>query len=302
MTFDLASYLGEQTELINAELDRLLPKVKQQPQRLHAAMRYSVLAGGKRLRPNLVLAAAQAINGSILLREQILPAACALECLHTYSLIHDDLPAMDDDDLRRGKATNHRVFGQGMAILAGDALLTLAFEILTNLKGHEASAILAVIAEMAEAAGSLGMVGGQAVDIMWEQSQDCQGEPADALAYIHFHKTAALLIACVRIGALLAGAQPQQLAMLTKYAEAIGHAFQITDDLLDVYGDGDKLGKEVGRDAALGKLTYPAVHGLVKSEKQVKYLLEQALASLANFGPEANALRALAILVTTRES
>jgi len=298
--FDLDSYLRQQAAVVNAALERYLPAAEQQPTQLHTAMRYSVMAGGKRLRPILVLAAAQAIAGEPL--AAALPAACALECIHTYSLIHDDLPAMDNDDYRRGMATNHKVFGEGLAILAGDALLTLGFEILTqHLEGFSAACKLQVIGEIACAAGSQGMVGGQSVDILWEKGQARDGEPTAALEYIHTHKTGALIVASVRTGALLAGASSSQLQALTQYAKCFGLAFQITDDLLDVFGDEAKVGKRLQKDALLGKLTYPAVYGVTEAQEEAQRLVAAAVASLASWGEEATPLRALAEYLVQRE-
>ncbi len=300
--FDLSSYVQQQAVLVNAALEHILPSPEQQPAKLHTAMRYSLLAGGKRLRPILALAAAQAVSDCDSESKKVLPAACALECIHAYSLIHDDLPAMDDDDWRRGIATNHKVFGEGMAILAGDALLTYCFEILTQqLAGYPPELVLQVIAEVARAAGSQGMVGGQAADILWEKNHERDGNPAEVLEYIHNHKTGALIIAGVRIGAILAEADPDQLAALTAYAKCLGLAFQITDDLLDIFGDETKLGKKVGQDAALGKLTYPAVYGVAESKHQVKRLLSSATQHLRCFGAGADPLRALAGYLAERE-
>ncbi len=294
--------MAQQAELINDWLERLLEDFAPRPVKLRDSMAYSLFAGGKRLRPILLLAAAEAVANQEVAKEQLLPAACALECLHTYSLIHDDLPAMDDDDWRRGKATNHKVFGEGMAVLAGDALLTLCFEILSQkLDGFAAEQVLRVIAEVARAAGGQGMVGGQAADILWEKERYQHEDPNRLLLYIHEHKTGALLVASVRAGAILAGAQPAQLAALTDYAYAIGLAFQITDDLLDIYGDSQKLGKQTGQDESRGKLTYPAIHGISESRRRVQELIRQAQVSLTPFGPEAEPLRALASFLAERD-
>ncbi len=302
MAFDLKAYMAQQVALINAELEEILLALGPHPERLHAAMRYSLLAGGKRLRPILTIAAAEAVAGRGASSRAVLPAACALECLHTYSLIHDDLPAMDDDDYRRGKATNHKVYGEGMALLAGDALLTLCFDILAQrLTAFEPDHVLQVVAEVARAAGAAGMVGGQAADILWEKGQHQDGAIAALLSYIHEQKTGALIVASVRAGAILAGSQPYELEALTDYARALGLAFQITDDLLDIYGDEAKLGKQIGQDLAHGKLTYPAVYGVPESKKQVKELLQAAIASLTVFGPSAEPLRALADSLAGRE-
>lgn len=300
--FDLRDYLQQQAALVNAELERVLPPPKQRPSKLHMAMHYSLLAGGKRLRPVLVLSAARAVCDSDTGSKGVLQAACAIECLHAYSLIHDDLPAMDNDDWRRGIATNHKVFGEGVAILAGDALLTLCFEILTqHLVGYPPELVLQVVAEVAQAAGSQGMVGGQAADVLWEKEQERIGDPDEVLEYIHNHKTGALIVASVRTGAILSEAKPEQLAALTAYANCLGLAFQITDDLLDIYGDEAKLGKKIGQDAALGKLTYPAVYGVAESKQQVKQLLSSAIDHLNCFGSGAAPLRALAESLAERE-
>ena len=261
------SYLRECAGLVEGAMERYLPAADRYPQPLHEAMRYSVYSGGKRLRPALCLAAAEACGGAA---GPALPAACALEFIHTYSLIHDDLPAMDNDDFRRGRPTSHRVFGEAIAILAGDALLTLAFRAVVDAGGGDSVRTL-LVAELAEAAGAAGMVGGQAADMISEGG----AVDVSTLEYIHGHKTGALLRAAVRIGALAAGADGGALALLTEYAERIGLAFQIVDDLLDA---AEAAG---GGDAAHGKATYPAVHGKEASLRMVAELTEQALDALA---------------------
>lgn len=299
MSFDLRSYLVEQTECVNQALDRLLPQPAVYPSIIHQAMRYSIDAGGKRLRPLLALAAAAAVGGQA---SEVLPAACALECLHTYSLIHDDLPAMDDDDLRRGLPTNHKVFGEDVAILAGDALLTLAFGLLAEELPRHSSAerVVQVISELSITAGSLGLIGGQVADVQWERGR-LTGDPAETLQYIHQHKTGALISSSVRIGAILGGATPAQLLSLTGYADCLGLVFQIVDDLLDVTGDEQRLGKRVNKDAARGKLTYPGVYGVSLSQEKIQELWEMALCHLESFGEEAEPLRELASYLVNRD-
>jgi geranylgeranyl diphosphate synthase type II len=266
-------------------------------------MHYSLMPGGKRLRAVLTLAAAEAVGADDRVLQQVLPASCAIECLHTYSLIHDDLPPMDDDDMRRGKLTNHKVFGEGLAILAGDALLTLCFELLSGLlSSHSAEQALQVVVEVAQASGAQGMVGGQAADILWEKERYQESELPELLHYIHRHKTGALIVASVRVGAILAGATTEELQALTDYASALGLAYQITDDLLDIYGDETKLGKKTGQDLALGKLTYPAVHGVQASRQRTRELVREALAALADFPSTALPLRALARSLSEREN
>jgi geranylgeranyl diphosphate synthase type II len=260
-------------------------------------MRYSVFAGGKRVRPVLMLAACDAVGGNL---EKAIPAACAMEMIHTYSLIHDDLPAMDDDDFRRGNPTNHKVYGEATAILAGDALLTEAFILLSKDDGGDAAARLKVIQEIATASGSRGMVGGQVVDM------ESEGKPElidiATLSYIHTHKTGALIRASVRAGAILAGAGEERLASLTRYAEAIGLAFQIADDILDVEGTTEELGKDAGSDEARGKATYPALVGLEASKARAQELVDMALEALAGFDERAEPLRAIASYIVKRKS
>jgi geranylgeranyl diphosphate synthase type II len=261
-------------------------------------MRYSLLAGGKRLRPILCVAAAEAVGGK---ETQALPAACALECIHTYSLIHDDLPAMDDDDLRRGRPTSHKVFGEAMAILAGDALLTYAFQLLSDPALYEEQVkpevMVEVIRFVADAAGAQGMVGGQVADV---EAEGRHVDPA-GLAYIHTHKTAALIRASVVSGALLGGGSSEEVEALARYGSAIGLAFQIVDDILDVIGDSESLGKAVGGDAAHDKATYPAVHGLEASRAEAEKLIKEACDALEPFGERGAPLEALALFVLERQ-
>lgn len=293
---NLHNYLQEKAASIEDALDRILAEGDTEPSILNEAMRYSVFAGGKRLRPILTIAAAEAVGGR---EEDVMTAACAIELIHTYSLIHDDLPAMDDDDYRRGRPTNHKVYGEALAILAGDALLTKAFEILAgcSIPGTAGRLMLRVIGEIAEAAGARGMVGGQTLDILSE------GKAVDArtLFYIHKNKTGALLRASVRTGAILAGAGEEELTALTSFAEEFGLLFQITDDILNVVGDSSKMGKPVGTDAQRAKATYPALYGLDGARKMAREGKERALAALDSFDSKADPLRLLVSYLLERE-
>lgn len=297
---NLRQYLHERAGLVEKVLSDYLPVLPAVARQLERAMRYSVFAGGKRLRPILTLASAEAV-GSI--PEAALPAACALELIHTYSLIHDDLPAMDNDDWRRGKPTNHIVFGEAQAILAGDALLTQAFAVLSS-RDHQvpldAEKALYVIQEIANAAGPMGMVGGQSVDISQEGTSKVQ-DAAEVLHYIHTHKTGAILRAAVRVGAIVAEATPEQLSALTLYGEKLGLAFQICDDILDATGDAELLGKPVKTDAEHQKLTYVTVHGLTEAKRMAISLAEEAVGALTNFTNAAEPLRALAHFTVKRQ-
>ncbi len=292
----IKTYMTDVSAMTEARLRELLPSEQSYPEVIHEAMAYSVFAGGKRFRPVLCMAACEAVCGS---GAPALDAACALECIHTYSLIHDDLPGMDNDDYRRGKLTNHKVFGEGMAILAGDALLTYAFEILANMANENNSLqIVQIIQEAAKASGEAGMIGGQVVDILSEQK-----EPSlELLQYIHSHKTGALIAASVRIGAILGGADDTQLAALTVYAEQLGLAFQITDDILDVIGDADKIGKPVGSDEKNQKATYPLLFGLDRSKQMANDAVEASIAALEPFGDNADMLKQLALYLLSREN
>ncbi|MCY3022865.1 MAG: polyprenyl synthetase family protein [Planctomycetota bacterium] len=287
------TFLESSREYVDRRLDFYLPRQDVVPQSLHKAMRYSIFAGGKRLRPALVFAAAEAVGGS---REDGAPVACAAEMIHTYSLIHDDLPAMDDDDLRRGRPTCHKVFGEAMAILAGDALLTYAFEVL----GHtpRAEAVPAVVRAIARGVGTQGMVGGQVLDIEGE------GKPAtlETVSAIHAWKTAALIAACCEAGALAGGATPKECEHLRQYGREIGLAFQIVDDILDVTSSPEALGKTPGKDARMGKATYPAVMDLAKARAEADRLAAQALQALRVLGPRARTLAALGRFVVERRS
>lgn len=292
---DLDHYLSERVRLVDDALARYLPDENEHPQTLHRAMRYSTLSGGKRLRPVLVIAGAEAVGGTA---EMVLPTACAVELIHTFSLIHDDLPAIDNDALRRGRPTCHVQFGEAVAILAGDALFAGAFELIArNVQTASAERVVKVLDLIAEASGTRGMVGGQMVDI------ESEGQMVDAgtLDYIHRHKTAALIRASVVSGAVLAGAQDWQIAVLHRYGEKVGLAFQIVDDLLNVTGDPRKTGKAVGTDAERGKATYPALFGVEASRQQVQTLIQEAIEDLSLLGERATPLRALASFIAERE-
>ena len=296
---DLKQYLKERCQLVDAALDRYLPREDELPVSLHKAMRYSVFAGGKRVRPILMLAACETVGGTV---TQALPAACAMEMIHTYSLVHDDLPAMDDDDFRRGNPTNHKVFGEAVAILAGDALLTQAFVLLSsskNLSLVPPEQLLAVVQEISRCAGSHGMVGGQVVDMESEGSREID---LATVQYIHTHKTGALIKASVKAGAILGGADEASLAALTSYGEAVGLAFQIADDVLDIEGTTEQLGKDAGSDQARGKATYPAIMGLAESKRRANELVGMALQSLAAFDEKAEPLREIARYIVARQS
>jgi len=299
MPLDLKLYLQERCELIDSRLETAMPAADEFPYSLHRSMRYSLFAGGKRIRPVLLLAAAEAVGGDV---SVALPAACAMEMIHTYSLVHDDLPAMDNDDFRRGIPTNHKVFGEAVAILAGDALLTQAFILLSS-QAFAASLsperILAVINEMATAAGSRGMVGGQIVDMESEGKQDLD---LPTVQFIHTHKTGVLIKAAVKCGALLGCADEVLLSALIRYGEAIGLAFQIYDDILDIEGTTEEIGKDAGSDEARGKATYPAVIGIRESRKRAAELLELALDAIAGFDAQADPLREIARYVLSRKS
>lgn len=289
--------IGLLIKQVDTALDRYLPPESIFPAELHRAVRYSIFAGGKRLRPLLTIVTAQIFSVPA---QQAMPAACAIELIHTYSLIHDDLPALDDDDFRRGRPSNHRVFGEGMAILAGDALQTRAFELLATeaAKRFPSKTVLRLVAELGTAAGSGGMIGGQVVDILSQGKQ----VSAETLDYIHRHKTGALFSCCIRSGAIMGGAAREELAALTRFAQNIGLAFQVTDDILDISGDEKKLGKKTGADLEKKKATYPALYGLDKAREMADILLEQALSELAPFGAPAQNLRLLAERLVRREN
>ncbi len=282
---DLKRYIDVKRRIVEKAMDRYLPSEKTEPKTIHKAMRYSAFAGGKRLRPILAMTSFELVNGK---GKSILPAACALEFIHTYSLIHDDLPCMDDDDLRRGKPTSHKVFGEGMAVLAGDALHALAFEILLKTKNPQ------VIEEVVESIGTKGMIGGQVADL---EAEGKKVKPAQ-VTYIHSHKTGALIKASVRVGALLGGADRRELNALSRYGEKIGLAFQITDDVLDVEGKEEIVGKKIGADEK--KATYPKVLGLEKSKKIAKDLAESAKKDLKIFSKKRIIFERLADYIVSR--
>lgn len=294
MAFDLDKYLRRQTLAVNAALNRFLPPAGAKPPTIHKAMRYSIFAGGKRLRPALCLAAADACGGRW---DDALPLACAVECIHTYSLIHDDLPAMDDDDLRRGKPTNHKVFGEGIAILAGDALLTEAFAIAAQGKGRPRYSPRDVVAEIALAAGSKQLIAGQVADLEGEGKKI----PASQLRYIHERKTSALLCCSVRLGGMSANCSAAQLQALTEFGYNVGLAFQIIDDILDVTQTSEQLGKTAGKDTAAEKATYPSIVGMAQSKKIAAQLTGKAFRALKIFKGKAPALEALAGYLLKRD-
>ncbi|MEZ5400475.1 MAG: polyprenyl synthetase family protein [Bryobacteraceae bacterium] len=292
----LAEYMDSRQARVAAALERWTPGEDVEPAVIHRAMRYSLFAGGKRIRPLLAIAAYEASGGE---GDGIDDAACALEMIHTYSLIHDDLPALDNDDLRRGRPTSHRVFGEAMAILAGDGLLTLAFEVLGKTPACDGVRRARMVAEVAAAAGTVrGMIGGQVHDLEGEGL----APTAELLARIHRAKTGALLRVSVRLGAIHAGADEAMLAALSRYGEHAGLAFQIVDDILDVELSSEELGKTAGKDAAQHKITFPAVHGLAESRRMAERELECAEAALAGFGDRGRWLRELVQLIVRRRS
>lgn len=291
---NLAAYLDRRRRLVDRALDAEMALDPRHPNRLVEAMRYSLLGGGKRVRPILLLAAAEAVGGAA---REVLPFACAVEMIHTYSLIHDDLPAMDDDELRRGRPTSHVVFGEALAILAGDALLTDAFRVMALAGGAlPARRALWAIREIAAAAGVHGMVGGQVADI------EAEGKEPDlpTVEYIHVRKTGALLLASVRAGAILGGARETELRRLTRYGEFVGLAFQVADDILDEEGTVAETGKVQGRDAERKKVTFPAVMGMAAAKQRARDLRDEAVAELAWFSAAANPLREIARFVVAR--
>jgi geranylgeranyl diphosphate synthase, type II len=292
---NIKTYLVSRQKLIERALDRYLPKANTRPATLHRAMRYSLFAGGKRLRPILCLAAAQACGGKI---TNALPLACAVECIHTYSLVHDDLPSMDNDDFRRGRPTCHKIFGDGIAILAGDALLTIAFEIVSNARPTSRYETSNLLREIAVAAGSQKLIAGQVADLEAEG----KNVKRDQLRFIHENKTAAILKSSVRLGAMSANADARKLSAVTRFGQRLGLAFQIIDDILDVTQTSEILGKSAGKDAAAKKATYPAVIGLEKSRAEARRLTRQAHNALSAFSHrDAKPLHALANYLLERE-
>jgi geranylgeranyl diphosphate synthase type II len=292
--FDLQDFLVTRTKAVNQALDKFLPSERTKPGTIHKAMRYSLFAGGKRMRPALCLAAARTCGGR---EADALPLACALECIHTYSLIHDDLPAMDNDDFRRGKLTNHKVFGDGIAVLAGDALLTQAFEIAAQARGWPRYPHRTIILELAKASGSLQLVAGQVADLEGEGRRISANE----LRYIHERKTSALLSCSVRLGGMSANCTSAQLKALTDFGYHVGLAFQVIDDILDVTQTSEQLGKTAGKDNKAHKATYPAIVGLEKSQKIAEQLTTKAFAALKPFKGRAVALEALAAFLLKRD-
>jgi geranylgeranyl diphosphate synthase, type II len=291
---DLDQYLKAAVADVDAAMDGFLPTLDERPGSIHEAMRYCMFAGGKRLRPVLCIAAAEACEGE---RENALAAACAVELMHTYSLVHDDLPCMDDDDLRRGRATCHKVYGEGMAVLCGDALLTEAFAVIAKSPAGGLHSVGEMVAELALTGGSRKLIGGQVLDLEGE------GKPLsmEELVRIHESKTAALLTTSVRLGAMSAGADERKLAALTKFGHALGLAFQVIDDILDVTQTTENLGKTAGKDAAVEKATYPAVIGLEASRKEAERLTAEAMDALVVFGGNGARLREIAERMLVRE-
>ena len=292
---DFSKYWSQRQRRVDIALDTLLPPAKTKPKTIHEAMRYSIFAGGKRLRPVICVASAEAVGGRI---DNALPVACAVECIHTYSLIHDDLPCMDNDDLRRGKPTSHKVFGEGIAVLAGDALLTIAFEMAASTKATARYSSARIVHELAAAAGSQALIGGQVADTEGEGRKISLAE----LRYIHENKTAALITSSIRLGAMSANATPRQLAHLTDFGQSLGLAFQVIDDILDVTQTSEKLGKSAGKDLKAQKATYPALLGLKKAQKEADKLTAKARAALKPLGKSAAALGAIADYLLERKN
>ena len=292
---NLNRYLLRQQRLINHALDRALPRQNRPPTTLHRAMRYSLFAGGKRLRPVFCLAACEAVGGKIC---RTLPPACAVEMIHTYSLIHDDLPCMDNDDFRRGKPTCHKVFGEGMAVLAGDAILTQAFEVLGKTKPTSRYTSADFLTELADAAGSLNLIAGQVADL----ESEGKGISAAQLRWIHERKTAALISTSIRLGAMSGNATSVQLHALTRFGHAVGLAFQIIDDILDATQTTKQLGKTAGKDAKAQKATYPKILGLERAQQEAARWTSVAFTALKGFGKEAEPLREIARYLLERKS
>ena len=291
---DIERYLSATKKEVEECLDRLLPAETEEPAAIHRAMRYSIFAGGKRLRPTLILASGESLGGP---RDTLLYLGACVEMIHTYSLIHDDLPALDNDDLRRGRPTCHKVFGDAMAVLAGDALLTRFFQLAVDLPHIPVTARMAIIGEIALAIGTVeGMIGGQVVDL------ESEGKPISppVLEYIHRSKTGALLTACTRCGAIASECSPEQLRTLSSYGAKVGLAFQIVDDILDVTASSEKLGKTAGKDAKVKKATYPALYGIESSRAKARELVLSAIADVEDLGPAAEPLRALARFIDSR--
>ncbi len=292
--FNLDQHLTRVSARVNTALDKLIPSETVEPPTIHKAMRYSLFAGGKRIRPVLTLAACDAVNGKAV---NAMPLACAVECIHTYSLIHDDLPCMDDDDLRRGKPTNHKVFGEGIAVLAGDALLTQAFELIALAKPPRRYTIATMVQELAFASGSLRLIAGQVQDL---ENEDRRAT-LDEVRTTHMNKTAALLTAAIRLGAMAGNATAPQLGRLTKYGQDLGLAFQIIDDVLDATSTKEVMGKSVRADQKNQKSTYSSVLGIEKSKALAGSLIADAHKQLAIFGDRATPLHVIADFFLTRK-
>lgn len=292
----LKVYLSEKRKLVDRELKRQLPAANTSPATIHRAMRYSVFAGGKRLRPILCLAAAEACGGK---DKDALALSAAVECVHTYSLIHDDLPCMDDDDFRRGNPTSHKKFGEGIAVLAGDALLTIAFEIVANAGEQSRYNTATLVRELAETSGSLKLIAGQVMDLEGEGKGS--NLTLAQLKRIHMSKTAALLTTSIRYGAMSANATPKRLEALTVFGQSLGLAFQVIDDILDLTQTTEKLGKSAGKDQAVDKATYPSLLGLERSKQEARKLTGKAMEALGVFGAKGQRLREIADYLLARD-
>ncbi|MDS1030098.1 polyprenyl synthetase family protein [Bacillota bacterium LX-D] len=295
---NLKLYLQQRKDIINQALEQQLPSNEQYPQNIYKAMRHSIFAGGKRIRPILTLATCELISDDY---ERAIPAACAIECIHTYSLIHDDLPAMDNDDYRRGVPTCHKVYGEAIAILAGDALLTYAFQILAEdqlVSNYNPAVAIRLIHEISSACGPFGLIGGQVLDIESENKKVDE----QTLKYIHQNKTGALITTSIRAGAILGGATEEQLDALTSYGKFLGLAFQITDDILDIEGSIENLGKQPGSDLKNSKVTFPAVYGLEEAKVRANKAVEDAIDSLHIFGDKSACLKNLAKFILERSN
>jgi geranylgeranyl diphosphate synthase type II len=293
--FNLNHYLDQACANVDAALDKLLPAESAPPPTIHKAMRYSIFAGGKRIRPVLCLAACEAVGGK---SAEAIPLACAVECIHTYSLIHDDLPSMDDDDLRRGKPTNHKVFGEGIAVLAGDALLTEAFALVAQVKSPKRYPVQVLVSDLALAAGSLRLIAGQVQDLENEERR----ASLDEVKTTHLNKTAALITTSIRLGAMAGNASPSELKRLTRYGQDLGLAFQVMDDILDATSTKEVMGKSVRADQKNNKSTFPTVLGLDRSKEYAADLIADAHKQLKPFGPRATPLAAIANFFLTRKN
>jgi geranylgeranyl diphosphate synthase type II len=291
------SYWAQRQKEVERALQKALPSASTKPKTIHRAMRYSIFAGGKRLRPILTLAAAEVVGGAGRY-QQALPLAAAVECIHTYSLIHDDLPCMDNDDFRRGKPTSHKVFGEGMAVLAGDALLTLAFEVAASCKSWPRYSHADIIHELAFASGSQALVAGQVADLEGEGKKIS----LEQLRYIHHNKTAALIASSIRLGAMASNATPAQLKTLTTFGQSVGLAFQVIDDILDITQTTEQLGKSAGKDLTAQKATYPALLGLEKAKREADRLTKKAAEALKPFGAKAKPLELIADYLLNRQN